>query len=193
MTAVYAREAGIADAVERWLAEQEWCGLVFRRGGIPGSAALPLRLAGTEHARAPDVAFTFAGSDAADRHGVPGSYPFDGELPVGAGNHGGLHPRELANVLIAGGSAFRTDWVSRVPAGLLDVAPTVADLLGLAGDGFDGRVLGEALADPEAPGEIGEELIETALGGRRRCLRLHRVGGTSYLGGDASIEAAASG
>jgi hypothetical protein len=189
MTSVYAREPVVADRIERWLAEQPWCGLILRRGDTVSASAMPMRLVGAEHARAPELAFTFAGSDAADGHGVAGSYVFDGELPIGAGNHGGLHHRELANVLIAGGSAFGAAGASELPAGLLDVAPTIAWLLGLPGQGFDGRVLTEALRRPTTPGDAATDTIETVLRGRPRRFRLQRVGGHPYLGGDATLYA----
>src|SRR5262249_60208932 len=94
---------------------------------------------------------------------------------------GGRPRRELSNVLIGGGSAFRGGLVSELPAGLIDVAPTIAHLLGLPGDGFDGRVLREALADSAA---TEESVLETAATAARRLGRW-RVGRPAFPPGGA--------
>jgi len=179
-TMVYGRQPVVARIAD-WLRDQPWCGLVLVRGN--GLAdALDLGQVGAGHERAGELVFTFAGNDDADIHGLPGRYPFDGELPVGAGTHGGLHRRELSNVLIAGGAAFRSGHVSALPAGLIDVAPTIAHLLGLPGDGFDGRVLREALADGDAPDALAIDAAATVT----RRLERWRVGRHLYLAGDAT-------
>lgn len=177
---VYGRKDAI-DRIADWLRDQPWCGLVLVRAN-GRSDALDLGLVGADHPRAGELMFTVAGSDQPDAHGLPGRYPFDGDLPVGAGTHGGLHRRELSNVLIAGGSAFRAGVVSELPAGLIDVAPTIAQLLGLPGDGFDGRVLREAFATATAP---EPSVLETAATATRRLDRW-RVGKHVYLSGDAT-------
>jgi arylsulfatase A-like enzyme len=180
-TMVYVRRNGVVDRIADWLRDQPWCGLVFVRANWR-SDALDLREIGVDHPRAGELVFTFAGSDDPDRHGNPGRYPFDGELPVGAGTHGGLHRRELSNVLIAGGDAFRAGVVSELPAGLIDVAPTIAHLLGLPGDGFDGRVLREAFAD--SPPSEAHALAPATTATRR--LDRWQVGRHIYLAGDAT-------
>ncbi len=180
---IYGPEA-IVDRSAAWLSEQPWCGLVFMRANRRADA-FDSGVVGVDHPRAGALIFTFAGRDDADAPGPPGRSPFDGDLPVGAGIHGGLHRRELSNVLIAGGSAFRGGAVSELPAGLIDIAPTIGHLLGLPGDGFDGRVLHEALADgaAAAPG-----VLTTLAAGPRR-LERWRVGEHVYLAGDATHDA----
>ena len=61
--------------------------------------------------------------------------------------HGSFSPIDVHNTLIAAGPDFRTRYLHRLPSGNVDVAPTVAHILGLqlAGRGHDGRVLVEAL------------------------------------------------
>ncbi len=191
VNAVYARTHDALDRIEAWLRDQPWCGLILR--GPNGSAvdAFDLAAVNLAHERAPDLAFTFAGTHDADVHGLPGFYPFDGDLPVGAGMHGGLHRRELSNVLILGGSAFRESHVSETPAGLIDIAPTVARLLGLDESGFDGRVVGEAFAAPASPADLTTEVLSARFGGHERRLTRWRVGRHVYLAGDDSAYPAA--
>ena len=61
------------------------------------------------------------------------------------GMHGSFGPRDVHNTLIAFGPSFKSGFVDRLPSGNVDVAPTVAHLLGLSLPGADGRVLHEAL------------------------------------------------
>jgi hypothetical protein len=192
MTSVYTKTEKRADEVELWLHKQPWCGLVFRRPGQAGSRVLSMDLVGIDHARSADLVFTFGGSDRSDHAGAVGVYAFDGDLPARAGMHGGLHRRELSNVLIARGSAFASGLQSDVPAGLIDIAPTIVDLLGLGLDQFDGRVLGEGLADPRPALPVTTEILTAAAGPRGAGLRIRRVGGRHfYLAGDlASYEPA---
>jgi phosphonoacetate hydrolase len=144
------------DALAQWLGRQSWCDAVFTRDA--GLAELGISGPG-----APDIVFTLAASNAADAHGSLGTCLFDADLPVGGGIHGGLHPRELANVFVASGGPFRRNIVSEAPAGLIDAAPTIAHLLGLETTGFAGRVLHEAIDGPP-PAWHRQEI--PSLGGR---------------------------
>lgn len=65
---------------------------------------------------------------------------------------GGFAPAEMGAVLIAVGPAFRTGGLEiTTPAGLVDVAPTVARIMGLDLPAADGRPLLEALAGADVP------------------------------------------
>ena len=76
-----------------------------------------------------------------------------------------------------------------VPAGIVDVAPTVRHLLGLPAGPGDGRVLHEALAggpDParlEVTRSVHEGTVRWPGGGFRQRLRRVTVEGASYLEG----------
>ena len=119
-----------------------------------------------------------ATDDDLDAHGVDGGCLFHNAIPVGGSMHGGLHPREMANVLILGGSGARPGYSSPFPAGTIDVAPTILRHLGIEDDGtMDGRVLEEAL---EGGGEAGEGRIEEVRSGRRRLIR-RLYAGRAYL------------
>ena len=176
------REPEAIVRVVRWLVEQPWCGLIFTAESNAVEAAassFAYGLVGAGHARTPDLMFTFADDDAADDNGMPGRCLFDQEVPVGGGIHGGLHPRELANVMIAAGGPFRAGHVAAAPVGIVDVAPTVLALLGLPAFDMDGRVLVEAL-DCVSPAT--EWYRESHLAGGRRLDRLVHDG-RAYLDG----------
>src|SRR5258708_3774072 len=123
MTSIYAQTPQASLAIESWLRDQAWCGFILKRGESPGPGALAMHLVGTEHARAPDLAFTFAGTDDEDSLGIAGCTVFDADLPGGAGMHVGLTRRELSNVLIAGGGAFQQGVRLELPAGAVGRAP----------------------------------------------------------------------
>jgi arylsulfatase A-like enzyme len=60
--------------------------------------------------------------------------------------HGSFSPRDVHNVLIASGPAFRPDFHrDELPSANVDVAPTIASILGIALPSADGRALDEAL------------------------------------------------
>lgn len=67
------------------------------------------------------------------------------------GMHGSFSPRDVHNTLIAFGPDFKAGFTDRLPTGNVDVAPTVAHLLGLALPDADGRVLHEALKRDTTP------------------------------------------
>jgi arylsulfatase A-like enzyme len=169
-------------ALSDWLSEQPWCAGVIApeptNAETVGFAALGI--ARTEHLR---LLAIMKSSDTTDMFGVPGVCHFDADLPVGGGMHGGLHRLELANVLILSGSAFRVEAAVDTPAGLIDVAPTVARLVGLDGGDFSGRVLVEALAGHRLGGvePVAQGAFRLTHG--RRALAWSGVGGQRYLDG----------
>jgi hypothetical protein len=61
--------------------------------------------------------------------------------------HGSFSPIDVNNTLIAYGPDFKKGIVSNTPSGNIDVAPTVAHLLGLNLPDTDGRVLHESLSN----------------------------------------------
>lgn len=141
-----------------WLAAQDFVRLVLARdpGGMPG--VLPLAALGALHARAADLVFTFAGSGAADRFGLPGRCIIDAaDVPEGGGMHGGLHAGELATLLAIAGPGIHQGAVSETPCDLTDIAPTILALLGLGSAGCEGVPLAEAW-DGTPPAFTGEVL-----------------------------------
>jgi phosphonoacetate hydrolase len=86
-----------------WLADQPWFGAAFTRNAAAGFASVATL--GIAHPSQPDLVFTLRHSDANDELGVPGTCIYDADIPLGGGMHGGLHRRELANVLLLSGTA----------------------------------------------------------------------------------------
>jgi phosphonoacetate hydrolase len=120
--------------------------------------------------------FTLRHSDANDALGVPGTCIYDAGIPLGGGMHGGLHRREMANVLLLSGAAT-TPAPRRIAtsAGLIDLAPTILSLLGLPTAGTSGRVLGEALGAEGGEPARAERLAPAASRGHAGLVR-SRVG-----------------
>jgi phosphonoacetate hydrolase len=129
-----------------WLRGQDWCGPLFTRTGI--AATLSLDHLCLDHARAPDIAMAFKSDDTRNAHGRHGQTSHDAAYPVGGGCHGGLSRYELHNFLSLGGRAFKPRTTLDVPAGNVDITPTVLTLLGCeVPDDLDGRPLTEAMRD----------------------------------------------
>ena len=77
------------------------------------------------------------------------------------GVHGSFSPRDVHNTLIASGPAFRPDFHrDELPTANIDVAPTIAAILGLSLRTADGRVLNEALQGAKSqPRLLREEVL----------------------------------
>jgi hypothetical protein len=150
------------DAIARWLMTRDEIGMVFTasddpvRGAVDGSFSTSL--VGLDHERGPELVYVLRSGSDADAHGLPGlGLITTGDVPVGGGMHGGLNRHELNTVLIIGGAAVAN--VGRrvsALAGIIDIAPTVLDLMGVAPSA---AMIGGSLLD--AGFEQGSETIET--------------------------------
>lgn len=163
------------------LRDQDWCGLLFSRGGaVPGS--LDLADVMLDHRRAPDLVYVMSADPTEVIDGVTGATDFDGDVPEGGGMHGGLCRQEIHNLMAFSGSAFRTAARSAVPAGIVDIAPTILKLLGLeAPASMSGRPLVELFADGGDAPEVRSEVAEVDDGGRVMRLTRWRVMDTAYI------------
>lgn len=182
-------EAKIARLVAAITCET-WCGPVFTRAKdeVSGIAAgsLSNRLVFADHARAPDVAFSFRANDTMDAFGLVGGTFYDNDRRTGLGVHGGLHPKELAALGIVAGSAFpAAGSISMVPSGICDVAPTILELLGVAvPQSMSGRMLDELIApSPKEGPSIREDIFDARIGAYVQTLRRVHVDGACYLSG----------
>lgn len=173
---------------------QRWCGPVFTRakndseGIAPGSLGRHLVFA--DHARAPDVSFSFRADDRIDPYGLIGATFYENNRRAGLGVHGGLHAKELASLGIVAGSAFAASGtISTVPTGICDFAPTILHLLGVAqADTMTGRVLHELLGrERNITLGIRNDAFDAKLGGYRQELRRVHVQGTTYIDSGAGI------
>ena len=117
-----------------------------RYGAIAGTvsmADLKLEDAANRH---PDVIVGFDYDPTVVVSGMPG-IEFE-SFGGSRGMHGSFSPVDVHNTLIAAGPSFRSGLVSRLPSGNVDLAPTVAWLLGTSLPAADGRILAESLRAP---------------------------------------------
>jgi phosphonoacetate hydrolase len=125
------------DAIARWLMTRDEIGMVFTasedpvRGAVEGTFSTSL--VSLNHARGPDLVYVLRSTTGSDAHGLPGlGLITDGDVPLGGGMHGGLNRHELNTVLMLGGGAITAaPAVLSMPCGIIDIGPTVLDLLGL--------------------------------------------------------------
>jgi arylsulfatase A-like enzyme len=97
-----------------------------------------------------------------------------------------LSPFDTHNTLIAAGPDFKASFVSDVPSGNIDIAPTVLDVLGVTPpSAMDGRVLREAMTGGAAPPKPEQTTYKAArdLSARRwqQYLTVSRVGPVVYF------------
>jgi arylsulfatase A-like enzyme len=149
----------VARAV-RVLQERSEVGAIFVDDRYPLAGTLPLSAIHARHADGdnPDVIFSYSfAADAVVEH-TPGT-EFGGMLNGASyrGMHGSFSPRDVHNVLLAAGPDFRAGFRDPLPTGNVDVAPTVARILGLRLPHAQGRVLLEALAHGALPGDYQVE------------------------------------
>jgi phosphonoacetate hydrolase len=141
---LWLRDPSLAPQIAAFLAGQPWAGPLLARDPaiLPEGKAFPLALLGSAHTRSADLVATFAGAEAEDHWGLPGTAPFDApDVPDGGGMHGGLHRAELATVLVMQGGPFRVGALVAEPADLTDIIPTLLHAMGLSGEGMEGRAL----------------------------------------------------
>ncbi len=136
------------------LQRREEYGAIFvdsRYDGIPGT--LPLKDINLENSvrrdkGQPDIVVSFNWDENTVVQGKPG---IEFESAQGQrGMHGSFGITDVHNTLIAAGPGFRKGLIVSGPSGNVDVAPTVAWLLGLSMPQADGRVLNEALVNPRS-------------------------------------------
>jgi len=169
------RDTELTEQLAKWLLGEEWCGPMFTKEGVLGTLQLSLVFA--DHPRAPDIALIMKTENGISVHDSP--------YPDGGGSHGGLSRAELHNFIALNGGAFKSGVVSDLPAGNIDVTPTVLELLGLPqATHFDGRILGEAFADGPSPQTVSSATSvkqSTNTTGPRTHLKVSNVGSTHYL------------
>lgn len=199
------RETGKIRALVEFLQRQPWTDAVFvdaqkrteaRRpdeaasvsGWLPGTFSLPLiHLAPTQGR--PDIVVTLRWRSAPNAFGHSGRQTVmqakSGPITSTASGHGGMSPWVVRTPLILWGRYFKQRTTVRLPAGNVDLTPTVLALVGLAAEaGSEGRVLGEAFLggpDPEKDAAV-TEVHEVSDGrGFRAAIQISSAGGTRYI------------
>lgn len=121
--------------------------VAHRYGALPGT--LPAEAVHLGNAkRGPDVIISYAWDAHAVVQGFRGTEV--GTASTERGQHGSFSPIDVHNTLVASGPDFRQAMRDPLPSGNVDVAPTLAAVLGLALPTAQGRVLHEALSGPLA-------------------------------------------
>jgi arylsulfatase A-like enzyme len=157
------RDAGKIQRIVRHLQKQPWTSALFTRGRrhggeaedtpygfVPGTFSLELIHQDNEE-RGGDILVTFDWSSDRNAFGVQGTdstlvSEATGPRSGNASGHGSMSPWTVRNTWLAWGVDFKDAIVDRVPASNVDISPTIAAMFGLPTEGFDGRVLREALA-----------------------------------------------
>ncbi len=168
------RVAAIARFVARW----DDRAVLLSRHAI--DEAFPLAEVGVDGPLAPDLLVALGWSDDRNEHGHAGTSPEHGSNRA---SHGGISAWEIRNTLVLAGAGVREGVRSGLPAGNVDIAPTLLALLGLPiPPTMTGRVLREALAD-EAWSPPPLQRATTALEWRDHRAELHwsTVDGHRYL------------
>ena len=136
----------------KFLQQREEYGAIFvdsRYGAIPGTLKMSdvnLENATRQNNGQPDVVVSFAFDETVSIQGKPG---IEFESVGGQrGMHGSFSPIDVHNTLVAMGPSFKSSFATTTPTGNVDVAPTVAYLLGLSMPAADGRIINEALTHP---------------------------------------------
>lgn len=145
-------DAATVQKLVKVLQQREEYGAIFvdsRYGSIPGTLMMSqvnLENAKRQNNGQPDVVVSFNWDYDTSVQGMPG---IEFESAGGQrGMHGSFGISDVHNTLIANGPSFLANKVVTTPSGNVDVAPTVAYLLGLSMPQADGRVLNEGLASP---------------------------------------------
>ena len=134
------------------LQQRKQYGPIFVRssyGTVPGTLSLKdINVEGSIRPSppTPDIIVSFDWNDTAvtgSSVGLPGTEYESAQN--NRGMHGSFGPSDVHNTLIAGGPSFKIAYQDTYPTGNVDVAPTVASLLGLSLPQANGRVLKEAL------------------------------------------------
>ncbi|GAB3276942.1 alkaline phosphatase family protein [Larkinella harenae] len=164
------------------LQAESWVGAIFTKGvkagdltgSIPGT--LSFESVHWQHfQRAADILVDVNWNDEKNSAGYAGK-----SFARGVAGHGSLSPYEVQISLFAAGPSFKKGTTSQLPSSIIDIAPTVLHLHGLAiPKSMDGRVLSELLmVAPQKPSfKPKTERIETttSYGGGTYTLVLHRT------------------
>jgi arylsulfatase A-like enzyme len=150
---VPSHDPATVQALVKFLQQREEYGAIFvdsRYGALPGTlsmAQVNLENATRQNNGQPDVVVSFAWDFSVTVQGLPG-IEFESFSAGQHGMHGSFGTSDVHNTLIANGPSFQAAASITTPTGNVDVAPTVAYLLGLSMPQADGRVINEALVTP---------------------------------------------
>jgi hypothetical protein len=160
------------NAIADWLMQQDFIGMVFTPsedpslGSVPGT--LSTSLVRLDHVRQPELVYIMQSGTGPDAYGLSGLGAITGSVPVGGGMHGGLNQYEVNTVLMLGRGVAGAGDIYHAPCGLLDIAPTILDLLGLAPVA---PMEGDSLLKLSTEPLLTEQCVRTSKNGFRQSLR----------------------
>ncbi|SES02159.1 Predicted pyrophosphatase or phosphodiesterase, AlkP superfamily [Gracilibacillus ureilyticus] len=128
----------------QWFQEQNWCDAVYTNKQVDKkSQTAPIEsiLGPVTHNRTPDMIINPKWTDERNVFGVAGTTQTLTNSTNLRSNHGTLSPYDRYAVCIGYGPRFDKGATVDTDCNLVDIAPTVFDLLGLDEEGFDGRSL----------------------------------------------------
>jgi len=177
----------------RFVRSREWGGVLFTagrapgdpRGAVEGTFSLEM-IHAAGGARGVDLLLTFPWTSGPNAFGVAGTdlANVGGGARLYASDHGSMSPWNVRNTLLGWGAGFKRRTTVRGPASIVDLAPTILALLGIADrDGLDGRVLSEALEGGPDPERVAVEArVHTVEAGPyRAALQVSEVDGRRYV------------
>jgi arylsulfatase A-like enzyme len=177
-------DRSLLERVVAVLGAWEHGGPVFSKAvdGAPLPGTLPLETVGIAGDLAPDVLCALAWDDEMNQFGLEGrSAGLDTDVVA---SHGGISSWEINNTFVLAGAGVKDGLSHQLPAGNIDLAPTLAELLGVGAlPEADGRVLTEVLEGGPHPREVkvSRETLYADLGSKRQGIQLSTVGTTRYL------------
>lgn len=147
------------------------------KGWVDGTFSLEL-IGHANAERGADIVATFPWSSKPNAFGVAGTAvtsgggsSVTGPRTGNASTHGSFSPFDVRNTFFGWGVDFKDGVISNVPAGNVDVAPTLLALEGVFPRGMDGRVLSEGLYGGPRPAAVPssrQELVVTSRDGSYR-------------------------
>lgn len=163
----------------------------IEQGWVEGTFSLEL-IHEANPERGADILVTFPWSSDPNEFGVPGTAYFaSGDDPTGsqdgpASNHGSFSPWDVRNTFIASGLNFKNGATVHLPAGNVDIAPTLLALEGIDdGPSLDGRVLYEALHggpdEEQVPTQTRMITTEASQGAYKAVIQVSEIGDRRYI------------
>jgi predicted AlkP superfamily pyrophosphatase or phosphodiesterase len=167
-----------------FLQQSDFAGVIFTKKPMEGTFGLGQT--GIDNDRAPDVEMAFRWDDSKNQFDVPGMIDADWQRAAGEGTHATLSRFDMHNTLIAAGPGFKRGETVDLPSGNVDLAPTIAQILGLKPpQKMDGRILSEAMTAAMPSQKRETKTLEATKhfqsGTWRQSLQISRVGSTIYL------------
>jgi hypothetical protein len=169
-------DPGLIADLGHWLMGRDEIGMVYADPDIV-EGALPRSVVHQTHARSAPMLYVMRSDETPGPGGIPGIGVYTGGVPLGGGMHGGLNRYEMNTVLGFAVPDGRRGDIDDTPASLVDLAPTILDLLDLPFES-DGRVL-PIFAPERDSAEI--ETLQAGSGGFQQRLVRSRIAGRSYL------------